>query len=169
MRERRNPNKSSCWSQSLGVRVSCDWVREWEKGLEVPLCAVWRSWDQSWSPARHWTSVREEEAHCESQRGKSKKTVGGARDGDWRRWITVDWLFLNVYGSYIAPTPQLSWEKPEHFIFDNIGPLKNKWTATSACPMLNQTKIFRISAKNVWCITTWNWIIITTSHDAGIG
>lgn len=41
--------------------------------------------------------------------------------------------------------------------------LKNKLTASSAPPMPNQTKIFLISAKNFWCTTTWNWIIITKS------
>ncbi len=72
--------------------------------------------------------------------GFGERTVGGARDGDWRRWLsshiftevtracekaqllyagcvhfTVDWLFWNLYGSYIAPRPMLSWKKPGNF------------------------------------------------------
>ncbi len=34
--------------------------------------------------------------------------------------FTVDWLFWNLYGSYIAPRPLLSWKKPGNFSFDNI-------------------------------------------------
>ncbi len=33
--------------------------------------------------------------------------------------------FGNLYGSYIAPRPQLYMKKPGNFSFDNIGPLKN--------------------------------------------
>ncbi len=36
--------------------------------------------------------------------------------------LTVDWLFWNLYGSYIAPRPLLSWKKPGNFSFDYIGP-----------------------------------------------
>ncbi len=81
--------------------------------------------------------------------GFGKRTVGGARDGggDWvvrtshfygshkGSWkntatyagcvhFTVDWLFWNLYGSYIAPRSLLSWKKPGNFSFDNMGPLK---------------------------------------------
>ncbi len=82
--------------------------------------------------------------------GFGRRTVGGARGGDWRRWMssydvtflrksqalvkrhryfnycvhfTVDWLFWNVYGSYISPRPRLSWRNPGHFSFDYMGPL----------------------------------------------
>ncbi len=37
--------------------------------------------------------------------------------------FTVDWLFWNIYGSYIAPRPLLSWKKPGKFSFTNMGPL----------------------------------------------
>ncbi len=40
--------------------------------------------------------------------------------------FTVDWLFWNLYGSYIVPRPLLSWKKPGHFSFDNMGPLSCK-------------------------------------------
>ncbi len=83
--------------------------------------------------------------------GFGKRTVGGARDGDWRRcWVVLtshcygshkgswkgtaalcrlcalcmDWLFRNLYGSYIAPRPLLSWKKPLDFSFDNMGHFK---------------------------------------------
>ncbi len=38
--------------------------------------------------------------------------------------FTVDWLFWNLYGSYIAPRPQLSWKKRGNFTFDNMVPLR---------------------------------------------
>ncbi len=38
--------------------------------------------------------------------------------------FTADWLFWNLYGSYIAPRPLLSWKKPGNFRFDNMGPLR---------------------------------------------
>ncbi len=48
--------------------------------------------------------------------------------------FTVDWLFWNLYGSYIAPRPQLSWKKTGNFSFDNMGPLKvQKWKEVSCC------------------------------------
>ncbi len=83
-------------------------------------------------------------------------TVGGARDGAVMRWLsssdvtflqksqwlmkkhsyfmqtvhfTVDWLFWNLYCSYISPRPQLSWKKPGNLSFDNMGPLMLKTVA----------------------------------------
>ncbi len=38
--------------------------------------------------------------------------------------FTVDWLFWNLYGSYISPRPLLSWKKPGNFSFDNMGLLR---------------------------------------------
>ncbi len=35
----------------------------------------------------------------------------------------VDWLFWDLYGSYIDPRCLLSWKMPGNFSFDNIGPL----------------------------------------------
>ncbi len=70
--------------------------------------------------------------------GFGKRTVGGARDifsevtmAREKAQVlyagcvhfTVDWLFWNLYGSYIAPRPLLSWKKPGNFSFDNMGPL----------------------------------------------
>ncbi len=42
--------------------------------------------------------------------------------------FTVDWLFWNLYDSYISPRSLLSWKKPGNFSFDNMGPsrLKNR-------------------------------------------
>ncbi len=40
--------------------------------------------------------------------------------------FTVDWLFWNLYGSYIAPRSLLSWKKPGNFSFDNMGPLSTQ-------------------------------------------
>ncbi len=45
----------------------------------------------------------------------------GSHKGSWKSQLlyagcvhfTVDWLFRNLYGSYIAPRPLLSWEKPQ--------------------------------------------------------
>ncbi len=80
--------------------------------------------------------------------GFGKRTVGGARDGDWRQWrsssdimftgacekakllyegcvhFTVDRLFWNLYGNYISSRPLLSLKKKK-FSFDNMGPLRH--------------------------------------------
>ncbi len=72
-----------------------------------------------------------------------KRTVGGAQDGRLDVTLlrksqglvkkllfyagcvhfTVDWLFLNIYDSYIDPRPLLSRKKTGHFSFDNMGNL----------------------------------------------
>ncbi len=89
---------------------------------------------------------------CDAVWGFGKRTVGGARDGDRRRWLsssdvtflrksqglvknhsyfmqavcTLLWIdCFDLYGSYISPRPQLSWKKPGNFSFDNMGPLSN--------------------------------------------
>ncbi len=41
--------------------------------------------------------------------------------------FTVDWLYWNLYGSYIAPRPQLSWK----FQFWQYGTFKSHLTADS--------------------------------------
>ncbi len=39
--------------------------------------------------------------------------------------FTVNWLFWNLFGSYIAPRPLSSWKKPGNFTFDNMGALSS--------------------------------------------
>ncbi len=40
--------------------------------------------------------------------------------------FTVDWLFWNLYGSYIAPRPLLSWKKIRKFQFWQYGTFKDE-------------------------------------------
>ncbi len=83
--------------------------------------------------------------------GFGERTVGGAQDVDWRRWLsnpditflrklqglvknhsyfmqavcTLLWTDCFETYSYIAPRPLLSWKKPGNFSFDNMGPLNS--------------------------------------------
>ncbi len=54
---------------------------------------------------------------------KSRALVKRHRYFNYCVHFTVDWLIINLYSSYIFPRPLLSWKKPGHFSFDNMGPL----------------------------------------------
>ncbi len=41
--------------------------------------------------------------------------------------FTVDWLFWNLYGSYIAPRPLFSWQKARKFQFWQYGTFKAQY------------------------------------------
>ncbi len=64
--------------------------------------------------------------------------------------FTVNWVFWNLYGIYIAPRPLLSWKKPEHYSFDNMGP----WIYTSVC-------VFICACVRARCVFYLNFILLS--------
>ncbi len=112
--------------------------------------------------------------------GFGRRTVGGAWDGDWKRWLSSSdvtflqksqglvkrhsyfmqavctslWIdcFETHYGSYIAPRPQLSCKKPDNFSLDYMGPLMHP-----CC--------IKVLFKNYNNLTDPNfWIIVLNKH-----
>ncbi len=114
-------------------------------------------------------------------------TVGGARDGAVMRWlsssdvtflqksqwlmkkhsyfmqtvhVTVDWLFWNLYCSYISPRPQLSWKKARKFKFWQYG----TFNVENSCWLMFMWKLWFIFHQDflVNKIKAFIWIFCNT-------